>query len=198
MDHDGFSVSALGRKIRDRRKAYGYTQQALADAIGVSRKFVVELESGKETASLGLALRALEELGFDAPGSTLMVTQGEHFAKEFEKTLEAGEHEFALRLIGEYASTALRTRRALMFTAPRIKDQEYLTAIGAITIWASRKSGTPAPAWTRSLQASATPVFLSEKLYPVGVRMKELIRSQTPPEMEALNVWIRERDLHTA
>lgn len=198
MDNDGFSAGTLGGRIRDRRKAYGYTQQALADAIGVSRKFVVELESGKETASLGLTLRALEELGFDAPGSTMMGTQGEEFAKGFEKTLEVGDQEFALRLIGDYASASLRTRHALMFTAPRIKDQEYLTAIGAITIWVSRKTGIPAPAWTRSLQASATPVFLSEKLYPVGDRMKELIRTQTPPEMEALNVWIRERDLHTA
>lgn len=198
VDNDGFSAGTLGGRIRDRRKAYGYTQQELADAIGVSRKFVVELESGKETASLGLTLRALKVLGFDAPGSASVGTPGEKFAKEFEETLAAEDYEFALRLIGEYASASLRTRRALMFTAPCIKDQEYLTALGAITQWVSNKTGIPAPSWTRNIRPSAVPVFLSEKLYPVGDLMKELIRKDTPLEMKNLNVWIRERDLVTA
>lgn len=176
----------------------GYTQQALADAIGTSRKFIVELEAGKDSASLGLALRALEKLDFDAPGATSEDIQGENFAREFEKTLEAGDYEFALRLIGEYASASLRARRALMFTAPCVKDTEYLTALGAITRWVARKTGTPVPQWARSIRPSAAPVFLSEKLYPVGDRMKNLIRKETPPEMETLNVWIRERDLVSA
>ena len=198
MSMNSFAADALGGKIRDRRKLLGYTQQALADAIGASRKFIVELEAGKDNASLGLTLRVMGELGFDAPGTTSKDTQGEGFAQEFEKTLEEGDHEFALRLIGEYASASIKAQRALIFTAPCIKDPEYLTALGAITRWLSRKTGTPSPGWTRSIRPSRDPVFLSEKLYPVGDRMKDLIRRETPPEMEALNVWIRERDLVTA
>ncbi|EMQ97831.1 hypothetical protein [Paeniglutamicibacter gangotriensis] len=41
------------------------------------------------------------------------------------------------------------------------------------------------------------PLFLAEKLHPVGDRMKELIRRETSPEMAKLNVWIRDRDLGT-
>lgn len=95
-------------------------------------------------------------------------------------------------------SASLIARRALLFRAPRITDPEYLTALGAITRWLSRKTGTPTPRWAHNIRPSAEPVFLSEKLYPVGDRMKNLIRAETPPEMEALNVWIRERDLVTA
>ncbi|MBP2375570.1 hypothetical protein [Paeniglutamicibacter psychrophenolicus] len=120
------------------------------------------------------------------------------FQHEFERTINAGDHEFFLRLIGDYASVSLKAGRALMLTAPSITDPQYLTALGAITCWVSRKTGTPSPGWTRSIRPSAEPVFLSEKLYPVGDRMKDLIRTETPPEMAALNVWIRERDLATA
>ncbi len=46
-------------------------------------------------------------------------------------------------------------------------------------------------------KASSQPVFLAEKLHPVSDRMKDLIRRETPTEIAAMNVWIRERDLAT-
>jgi y4mF family transcriptional regulator len=55
----------LGALIRSRRAALGLSQQAVADAIGVSRKFIVDLERGKPSAEVGLALRAAAAVGID-------------------------------------------------------------------------------------------------------------------------------------
>lgn len=53
---------ALGLAIRERRRELGLSQQALAERIGVSRQWIVELEAGKERAEIGLVLRAMRGL----------------------------------------------------------------------------------------------------------------------------------------
>lgn len=53
----------LGLTIRDRRKQMGLAQQTLADRVGVSRQWIVEVEAGKSRAEIGLILRTLRELG---------------------------------------------------------------------------------------------------------------------------------------
>jgi y4mF family transcriptional regulator len=55
----------LGHLIRDRRSRMGLTQAALADVVGVSRKWIVELEAGKRSADISLILRTLRALGMD-------------------------------------------------------------------------------------------------------------------------------------
>ena len=52
----------IGMLVRDRRKARSWTQDVLAQRLGVSRLWVVQLEQGKSTAQIGLVLRALNEL----------------------------------------------------------------------------------------------------------------------------------------
>ena len=53
---------ALGLAVRERRRELGLSQQALAERIGVSRQWVIDLEGGKERAELGLVMRALRGL----------------------------------------------------------------------------------------------------------------------------------------
>jgi len=53
----------LGALIRDRRTALGLDQKTLANKIGVSRQWVVEIEKGKPRAEIALVLRALDALG---------------------------------------------------------------------------------------------------------------------------------------
>ncbi len=53
----------FGALVRDRRRAHGMSQRALANAIGASRWWVNEVERGKPRAELSLVLRALETLG---------------------------------------------------------------------------------------------------------------------------------------
>lgn len=189
--------SNLGVRIRDRRKALGLTQQELAASVGVSRKFIVDLEAGKESASLGLSLRVLHELGFEEPGLRRAPDRGEEIAGVFQRTLAAHDYEYALRLIGEYAAESLEKGHPLLRETPAIEDAQYLVTLAALTRWVASKTGTLTPSWARKISPSLEPIFLAEKIYPVGDRMKQLIKSETPQELKDLNVWIRERSLAT-
>lgn len=53
----------LGREIRRVRRGQGLTQDQLALAAGVSRRFVVEAEGGKATSQIGKVLHLLRILG---------------------------------------------------------------------------------------------------------------------------------------
>ena len=52
----------IGLLIRDQRKSRKWTQQKLADLLGVGRLWVIHMEQGKSTVRLDLVLSALREL----------------------------------------------------------------------------------------------------------------------------------------
>lgn len=58
-------TAAFGKALRRGRKEQGLTQQEFAEACRVGARFVSELERGKETAELGLALKVLNMAGFE-------------------------------------------------------------------------------------------------------------------------------------
>ncbi|WP_238691700.1 helix-turn-helix transcriptional regulator [Xanthomonas arboricola] len=65
--------SDIGNIIRARRKRLSWDQARLANEIGVSRQWVVDIEKGKPRAELQLILRALQALGLElmlGPGVT--------------------------------------------------------------------------------------------------------------------------------
>jgi transcriptional regulator with XRE-family HTH domain len=57
------SARELGSYIREARKRAGLTLAECAGVNGVGIRFLSELERGKETAELGLALRVAASLG---------------------------------------------------------------------------------------------------------------------------------------
>jgi HTH-type transcriptional regulator / antitoxin HipB len=57
------NADELGRVVRERRLDLGLSQSGLATAAGVSRRWLLDLESGKPTAQVGLVLRTLDALG---------------------------------------------------------------------------------------------------------------------------------------
>ncbi|MCL1552560.1 helix-turn-helix transcriptional regulator [Xanthomonas nasturtii] len=57
--------SDIGNIIRARRKHLSWDQARLANEIGVSRQWVVDIEKGKPRAELQLILRALHALGLE-------------------------------------------------------------------------------------------------------------------------------------
>lgn len=59
------SSSTFGRRVRERRNHLGLSQGALADVVGVNRRVIGELERGKPSVQLGIALRVAEALGLD-------------------------------------------------------------------------------------------------------------------------------------
>jgi transcriptional regulator with XRE-family HTH domain len=49
---DGEVVQEIGTKLRDLRKSNLYSQQELADKVGVNRRLIGEIEAGKGTSLL--------------------------------------------------------------------------------------------------------------------------------------------------
>ena len=59
------TVREIGEFVAATRKSQGATQLDLAQMAGVGRRFVVELEAGKDSLHVGKVLRVLETLGAD-------------------------------------------------------------------------------------------------------------------------------------
>ena len=59
------SPEELGRVLRAERKRRGWTLDQVYAATALSTRFLSELERGKENASLGRTLRALQSLGLE-------------------------------------------------------------------------------------------------------------------------------------
>ena len=55
----------LGALVRTHRTSKSLTQAQLAAQVGVSRKWIIDLEAGKRTAEISLVLRTLRALGLD-------------------------------------------------------------------------------------------------------------------------------------
>ena len=64
------TVADLGTLIRKVRSERALSQQSLADLAGVGRRFLSELENGKETSEIGLVLRVTSALGIDITART--------------------------------------------------------------------------------------------------------------------------------
>lgn len=56
-------TKTIGSIVRQVRKSQGVTQEQLAAMCGLGRRFIVELENGKETSHLGKTLQVLAALG---------------------------------------------------------------------------------------------------------------------------------------
>lgn len=65
----------LGALIRDRRTKLKLGQEELAKTVGVSRKWVVEVEAGKPRAAVGLILRTLRALDLALAAEDLRKTK---------------------------------------------------------------------------------------------------------------------------
>jgi HTH-type transcriptional regulator/antitoxin HipB len=59
------SPSALGVRIRERRRQLGLTQASLAGVARVTTRVLGEIENGKASAQLDGVLRVLAALGLD-------------------------------------------------------------------------------------------------------------------------------------
>lgn len=59
------TAAILGGLIRKRRKKLGLKQSDLALASGTGRRFISDLENGKESCELGKTLRVLAGLGIE-------------------------------------------------------------------------------------------------------------------------------------
>lgn len=59
----GGKTTTIANRVRELRKARGLSQQALADAVGVTRQTVLSIEAERYGPSLELAFRLSKVLG---------------------------------------------------------------------------------------------------------------------------------------
>jgi y4mF family transcriptional regulator len=77
MSHAVSDPPALGRIVRQTRRALGLTQPGLALSAGVGVRFLVDIEKGKPTAQIGKIMQVLAALGIEmqlSPPDTVMAT----------------------------------------------------------------------------------------------------------------------------
>lgn len=70
------TTSDIGSLIREHRSRLRWSQEELATRVGVGRLWIVQLEKGKPTAQIGLALRTLKELGVVIDASQALAPAG--------------------------------------------------------------------------------------------------------------------------
>ena len=59
------TTADFGAAIREKRRALALDQATLAEQVGVSRQWIIEVEKGKPRAAMQLVLRTLDELGIE-------------------------------------------------------------------------------------------------------------------------------------
>lgn len=196
--------AAAGALIRHQRHSQGWTQQALAHAAGVSRKFLIDLESGHERAELGKTMAVLAALSLSLTTATPLPHGSEHdparrdYAATFTDLLAKKDFEFAIKMLADYATASLKAGRPLLQRSPQLKDPQWSAALAGITNYTARRLAQTAPAWTRRIQPLKEAWMPAESYRTVREPMKQLTQSETPHELAALNVFIRERSLATA
>lgn len=67
QDREREIAERFGRMVRNHRVEAGLTQESLALATDVGRRFIVELEKGKPTCQIGKALLVAEAVGVEFP-----------------------------------------------------------------------------------------------------------------------------------
>jgi len=198
------SPAAAGAIIRARRIDKGLSQQTLADMAGVSRKFLIDLEAGHNRAELGKTLAVMATLGLTLaatdpiPRGTDFDPARRDYATTFTRLIAERDFEFAIKMLADYATASLTAGVPLLQRSPRLKDPYWSAALAGITNYTAHRLGQPAPSWTRRIRPLDKAWMPAESYRTIREPMKELTRAETPPELAALNVFIRERSLATA
>ena len=78
----------LGHLVRDYRSRKKLSQANLAADVGVSRKWIIDLEAGKRTTDLSLVLRTLNVLGIELDARNRSGRQIKHEAYDIDAIIE--------------------------------------------------------------------------------------------------------------
>ncbi|MFE4194520.1 helix-turn-helix transcriptional regulator [Paenarthrobacter sp. NPDC056912] len=195
--------AAVGATVRARRRERGLSQQSLAEASGVSRKFLVDLEAGHERAELGKTMAVFHAPGLSLTASDPMPRGSDYdparrdYAATFTQLISSQDFELAIKMLADYATASLNAGKPLLQRSPRLNDPHWSAALAGITKYTAHRLGQPAPSWTERVKPLNEAWMPAESYRTVREPMKKLTMSQTPAELAALNVFIRERSLAT-
>lgn len=88
----------IGIRIREKRKNKHYTRDVLANKVGISSKFLYEIETGRKNFSADILRRLAQELDVSCDYIMLGEKEERYEAVQFLKKLEALEPEKLVRL----------------------------------------------------------------------------------------------------
>ena len=78
----------VGMRIREMRKKKHYTREALAGKVGISSKFLYEIETGRKNFSAEVLCGIAQELGVSCDYIMLGEKDGHHEAAQFLEKLD--------------------------------------------------------------------------------------------------------------
>ncbi|MGP9782223.1 hypothetical protein CQ010_13580 [Arthrobacter sp. MYb211] len=186
----------LGRAIRGARIQSGLSQQGLANKTGLSRKFIFDLESGKETAELGASLRVADALNirWAAPPLTPQ-TILEEAARDIARELSSGDGEFALRIAMD-SLKQLKKLKPERLKKPRPTGSERFDALLAAGARIALEGvSAQKPRWGKKLQ---DPWFPGDDTRSMSDAFRELTIKRTPKTMADFNIFLKDNSLEMA
>ena len=83
------SETEIGSRIREERKIKHYTRDVLANKVGISSKFLYEIETGRKNFSADILRRLAQELDVSCDYIMLGENEEQYEAVQFLKKLEA-------------------------------------------------------------------------------------------------------------
>jgi transcriptional regulator with XRE-family HTH domain len=92
---------AMGQRLRDARRTAKLTQEKLADAIGLSRTSITNIETGRQPLHCHVLVHIAEVLGVN-PADLIPATKASSWADAFEgqlRNLEANKRDWVVRFI---------------------------------------------------------------------------------------------------
>lgn len=110
----------IGRLVREARLRQGLTQAGVAGALGVTQKWISNVEGGKDTAPIGSVLRLLAALGV-----SLTAKHTSDHDTEANMPAEAGATNAASSVVGKSVIDAVLTAHRSARTEQMPKGGDY-------------------------------------------------------------------------
>lgn len=187
------SAQTLGQVIRGARIERGLSQQAVAELSGLSRKYIGDLELGKETVELGAALRvaATMDIVWNAPAETPQAVL-DQAARTIAQEISNDDSQFALQLAMD-CFLRLKSMKPFRLKKPPTTGSQHfdaLLAAGAREVLDHHHS-TP-PRWGSKL---ADPWFPAEDRMELTDDFRALSIKRTPRRFAEFNIFLKDNSL---
>jgi predicted nucleotidyltransferase/DNA-binding XRE family transcriptional regulator len=145
-------IGSVGAEVRAARKRHGWSLRTAAERLGLSVRFLHELERGKATARLDKVVQALQGLGLDlavVPGRQAGAREQVLARKPLLRAIAAAHGVRALSLFGSAARGTAKADSDLDFLV-ELEDGRSLVDLVGVKQDLEALFGRPVDAFTRA------------------------------------------------